>query len=61
MKHAELITGTTKQRSTGEVVLIMPQKEFRKIEEAVGLAVKAHPRRTSLKTLHNQLGLVDAW
>lgn len=61
MKHAELLTGAKKQRSTGEVILVMAQKDFRKIAGAVELAAKAYPRRTSLKTLLDKLHLVDAW
>lgn len=61
MKHAELLTGPEKQRATGEVILVMPQKEFRQIADAVELAAKAHPRKTSLKTLLKKLELVDAW
>lgn len=58
MKHADLLTG---QRSSGDIVLVMPNKEFRKIAEAVELAAKAYPRRTSLKTLLRQLEQVEAW
>lgn len=58
MKHADLLTG---QKSSGDIVLIMKNKEFRKIAEAVQLAAKAHPRRTSLKTLLHKLEQVEAW
>lgn len=58
MKHADLLAG---QNSSGDVVLVLSHKEFRKIAEAVQLAAVAHPRRTSLKTLVGQLEQVEAW
>lgn len=58
MKHADLLKG---QESSGDIVLVISNKEFRRITEAVELASKAHPRRTSLKTLLRQLEEVEAW
>lgn len=48
-------------KETGEVVLILPAKDFIALAEAVEVATKAHPRKGTFKRLLHELEEVSAW
>lgn len=58
LRHANL---ERMSRETGEIVLVIPAKDFRDLHAAVAAGVSAQPRKATFRRLLDRLEEVAAW